>query len=419
MKIKSIKAREILDSRGWPTIEVILETSNFFVRASVPSGTSKGKYEAVELRDGGKRYLARGVLKAVRNINEIIAPKLIGKDTIKQKEIDDLMIELDGTKNKSRLGANAIIGVSMAVCRAGAKAKNIPLYQSIKEICRGSTSANSGLILNLPNPCFLMIEGGLHAGNDLDIQEFMISPQGDSFKEKLQIGTEIYHTLSSILEKEYGENSKNVGFEGGFAPALKETKEALSLIIKATKEAGYQDRARIILDVAASTLFKGGIYKFEGATFTREGLLDFYSNLFKNYPIFAIEDPFSEEDWEGFRMITEKFGKDITIIGDDFLVTNLERIKKAVKEKSCNGLILKPNQIGTVTEVITAAKYAMERDWKVFVKHRGGDTQDTFIADLAVGLGTGWIIAGAPARGERVAKYNRLLEIEEKIHPVK
>ena len=407
MKIKSIKAREILDSRGWPTIEVDLETSNFFVRASVPSGTSKGKYEAVELRDGEKRYYGKGVLKAVRNINEIIAPKLIGKNPAEQKEIDDLMIKLDATKNKSKLGANAIIGVSMAVCRAGAKEKHLPLYQYIAQI------SNSTLIL--PNPCFLMIEGGLHAGNDLDVQEFMITLEGDSFKEKLRIGVEIYHTLFSILEKEYGENSRNVGYEGGFAPPLKSSKEALDLIIKAIKKAGYQDQIKIILDVAASSLFEGGIYKFEEATFTKDGLLEFYTDLLGNYPILAIEDPFSEGDWEGFRMITEKFGKDITIIGDDLLVTNLDRIKKAVKEKSCNGLILKPNQIGTITETITAAKYAMENNWKAFVKHRGGDTPDSFIADLAVGLRTGWIIAGAPARGERVAKYNRLLEIEEKL----
>lgn len=413
MKIKSIKAREILDSKGWPTIEVDLGTSDFSVKASVPSGTSKGKYEAVELRDGGKRYHGRGVLKVVRNVNKVIGPEIIGKDPTKQKELDDLMIKLDGTKQKANLGANAIVGVSMAVCRAGAKAKNLPLYKYIAQLTENGSPLDSTLVL--PDPCFLLIEGGLHAGNDLDIQEFMISPEGDSFREKLQIGTEIYHTLFSILEKEYGENYRNVGSEGGFASPLKNSEEALNLIVRAIKAAGYQNKTKIILDVAASSLFKDKIYHFEGSTFTKNGLLDFYAELLKKYPIFAIEDPFSEEDWEGFKMITEKFGRDITIIGDDLLVTNLERIKKAVKERACNGLILKPNQIGTLTEAIEAAKYAMENDWKVFVKQRGGETNDDFIADLATGLGTGWIISGAPVRGERVAKYNRLLEVEEKI----
>ncbi|MBZ9569741.1 phosphopyruvate hydratase [Patescibacteria group bacterium] len=413
MEIKSIKAREILDSKGWPTIEVDLETSGFLVKASVPSGTSKGKYEAVELRDGGKRYLGRGVLEAVKNINEIIAPKLIGEEVENQKKIDQILVELDGTKNKSRLGANAIIGVSMAVCRAGAKAQKLPLYKYISQLYENTSRRD--WVVKLPNPCFLMIEGGLHAGNDLDIQEFMIAPEGDSFKEKLQIGTEIYHTLFSILEKECGENSRNVGYEGGFAPPLKRTTEALNFIIKATKKAGYQDQMKIILDVAASSFFKKGIYRFEGLTLTKEGLLDFYTELFKKYPIFAIEDPFSEDDWEGFKMMTEKFGKNITIIGDDLLVTNLERIKKAVRERSCNGLILKPNQIGTITETIEAAKYVIEDGFRVFVKQRGGETPDDFIADLAVGLGAGWIMSGAPARGERVAKYNRLLEIEDEL----
>jgi enolase len=408
MKIKSIKAREILDSKGWPTIEVSLETSDFLVKASVPSGASKGKYEALELRDGGKRYFGKGVLKAVKNVNEIIAPKLIGEDVKDQKKIDSLLIETDGTENKSRLGGNATTGVSMIVCRAGAKAQNIPLYKYINQLAENRS-------LLIPNPCFLMIEGGLHAGNDLDVQEFMIVPQADSFKEKLRTGVEIYHTLSSILEKECGEICKNVGFEGGFASPLSKTEDALNLILKAAKKAGFIDKIKIILDAAASFFFKDGFYKFEGKEFDREELLNFYTQLLEKYPILAIEDPFSEDDWDGFKMITKKFGEKINVIGDDFLVTNLEIIKKAVKEKACNGLILKPNQIGTVTEAIAAAKYAMEQNWKVFVKHRGGDTPDTFIADLAVGLGTGWIISGAPVRGERVAKYNRLLEIEEEL----
>jgi len=410
MKIKEIKAREILDSRGWPTIEVDVKTSDFLVRASVPSGASAGKYEAIELRDGGRRYLGKGVLKAVKNVNDIIGPKLKGEKIENQRKIDSILVELDGTKNKSKLGANAIIGTSIAVCRAGADEKNSPLYKYIAQI--------SNSTLRLPAPCFLMIEGGLHAGNDLDIQEFMISPKGGSFKEKLRIGTEIYHAIFSILEKEHGENSRNVGYEGGFAPPLKTTKEALDLIKKAIKKAGYQNQIKIILDAAASFFFKSGSYYFEKRQITRKDLLKFYSELLDKYPIFAIEDPFSEEDWEGWKNFMSKLkaqNSKTLLIGDDFLVTNIERIKKAKDEKACNGLILKPNQIGTVTETIEAAKYAMENGWKVFVKHRGGDTLDTFIADLAVGLGTGWIIAGAPARGERVAKYNRLLKIEEEM----
>ena len=428
-KIKKIKAREILDSRGNPTVEVELETDFGVSSASVPSGVSKGKYEVIELRDGGKRYGGMGVMRAVKNVNEVIAPNLIGKDLIKQKEIDNLLIELDATENKSHLGANAILAVSIAVCRAGARAKNLSLYEYISQLAENTSP------LLLPKPCILLIEGGLHAGNNLDVQEFMILPKGDSFREKLRMGTEIYHDLGEILKREYGKRAINVGYEGGFAPPLSITEKALNLIMKAIEKAGYHGKVKIILDVAASTFYqsktsngsymrsiqgsaersKAGSYKFERVSFTGEGLLNFYLDLVEKYPIWAIEDPFAQEDWEGFKEISKKLGE-VIIIGDDLLVTNIEKIKKAIKEKACNGLVLKPNQIGTVSETIEAAKLAMGADWEVFVKHRGGETNDSFISDLAVGLGAKYIMAGAPARGERVAKYNRLLRIEEKLY---
>ena len=411
VKIKSLKAREILDSRGIPTIEVDLKTNLGIFRASVPSGVSKGKYEAVELRDGGKRYQGMGVLKAVKSINKIIAPKLKGKDATNQKEIDEFLIKLDGTENKSKLGANAIVGVSMAVCRAGAAAKNLPLWKWISKIAEKKPA--------LPIPCILTMEGGLHGGGDLDIQEFMVVNFAGSFKERLRIGTEIYHILGEILSKRYGKSATNVGIEGAFTPPLKKTKEALDLVMAAIEKTGYKNKAKIILDIAALSFYRNGKYHFESGVLNEENLLEFYSELFSEYPIIAIEDPFSEEDWQGFQKITEKFLGKITIIGDDLLATNLERIKIAVNKKACNGLILKPNQIGTVLGTIEAAKLAMKNGWKVFVKHRGGETCDDFISDLAVGLGTGWIMAGAPTRGERVAKYNRLLRIEEEFYLVK
>lgn len=409
-KIKKIRAREILDSLGNPTVEVELTTDSGSFRASVPSGVSKGKYEAKELRDGGKRYQGKGVQKAVKNVNKIIEPKLKGKNPVCQKKIDDLMIELDGTGDKSKLGANAILAVSLACCRAGAAAKNIPLWKWISKIAKTKPV--------LPFPCILSIEGGLHGRGDLDIQEFMVINKDNSFKERLRIGTEIYQILGSILNKKYGKSATNVGIEGAFVPPIKRTKEALDLVMEAAKKAGY-NKVKIILDIAASSFFKNGKYHFEKRILTKEKLLDFYSELFKKYPIIGIEDPFSEEDWEGFQKITEKFGRKITIIGDDLLVTNIQRIKEAIDKKACNGLILKPNQIGTVSETIEAAKYALKNKWNVFVKHRGGDTCDDFIADLSVGLGTGWIMSGAPTRGERVAKYNRLLKIEEEIKSYK
>jgi enolase len=427
-KIKLIKAREILDSKGSPTVEVDLVTDMGLFQASVPSGVSEGKYEALELRDGGKRYGGRGVLKAVKNVNEIIAPKLVGKDPTTQKQIDSLMIELDGTENKSRLGANAILPVSAAVCRAGAQAKKLPLYKYISQLSHQVFPTAVKKTLHLPIPCLLMIEGGMHAGNKLDIQEFMIAPETDFFKERLRMGAEIYQTLRLLLEKNFGEFATNVGLEGGFAPPLSRTGQALDLIMKAIDEAGYKNKVKIVLDIAASHFYKDKTYKFQEGAFTQKGFLNFYSDLIENYPIFAIEDPFDQEDWQAWQVLMSSFkspakggarrrrqNSNLIVVGDDLLATNIKRIKRAIKENACNGLVLKPEQTGTITETLEAGKLAQKARWRVFVKHRGGEVNDDFIADLAVGLGAEYIMAGAPCRGERVAKYNRLLRIEENL----
>jgi enolase len=406
-RIKQISAREILDSRGFPTVEAEVEAGGERVTASVPSGTSTGKYEALELRDGGERYQGRGVLRAVGNVNDIISPALLGKDVSNQRETDKLLISLDGTDNKSRLGANAIAAVSLACCRMGAVLQKKPLWKWISEI--------SGMGESLPSPCILFIEGGLHGKGWLDIQEIMVLLEAGSYKEKLRVSTEIYHSLGKLLTEKYGKASSAVGLEGAFIPAISETEEAIEAVLKAIKDSGYQKEIRIILDMAASSFYKDGKYFFEGDILKKEDLEKYYLDLCQKYPIFAIEDPFAEEDWESFSSLTSKVGPKVTIIGDDLLVTNTKRIETAAEKKACNGLILKPNQIGTVSESITAAKYALSNGWKVFVKHRSGETKDDFIADLATGLGTGYLMAGAPSRGERVAKYNRLLKIEEEL----
>jgi len=407
--IKNIKAREILDSRGEPTVEVELTTNAGIFLASVPSGVSRGKYEAEELRDGGKRYQGKGVLKAVKNVNKILGPKIKGKNEKDQENIDQILIKLDGTKNKSNFGANAILPISIATCRAGAKAKNIPLFKYISQYF-GNSSREV-----LPQAAFNIINGGAHAGNELDIQEFMIIPQAKKFQVNLQIASEIYHILKEILKKKYGSQATNIGDEGGFAPPISQTKEALDLIMKAIKLAGYQDKIKIGLDCAASQLFKDKSYHLDQTIFIKDGLLKFYQSLVKKYPILFIEDPFAQEDWQNFKEITKKLGKNIAIIGDDLLTTNPERIREAQKKKVCNGLILKPNQIGTITEALEAAKLAKSYGWKIMVSHRSGETNDDFIADLAVGISADFIKAGAPARGERVAKYNRLLKIEQEL----
>ncbi len=400
-KIKSIKAEEILNSKGEPTVLVELKTDKGVFKASVPAGTSTGILEAVELRDGGERYRGRGVLKAVRNVNEVIAPELLGKDACSQERIDRIMTELDGTDNKAELGANAILPVSIAVCRAGAEER--PLFKYISKL--------TGIKPSLPKPSVLIIEGGKHAGNFLDFQEFMAVPQGGSFSENLRQASEVYFNLKDILIKKYSRLAVNTGLEGGFAPPLKDIKEALSLITEAVEDKNI----KIAIDSAATSFYKEGVYIINKVAFTQKGLLGFYSDICRNFPLVSIEDPFHQDDWEGFSKITKKLGKKIDIVGDDLLVTNSERIKMAEEKRACTAVIIKPNQIGTVTETIEAAKLARSLDWKTVVSHRSGDTVDTFISDLAAGLGSDFIKAGGPVRGERVAKYNRLLEIEREI----
>jgi len=406
-KIKNIKAREILDSRGNPTVEVDLETTRGVFTASVPSGASAGKYEAAELRDKGMRYGGKGVFKAVRNIKEKIFPAIKGKNVLNQGKIDQILIDLDGTKNKAKLGANAILPVSVAVCRAGAKAKGVPLYKYISQL--------SGDKPALPEPCFNIINGGVHASNNLDIQEFMIIPRKKFFSESLWLASEIYKSLKEILKEKLGKAAVNVGDEGGFTPQVSKTKEAINFIMEAISRAGNGE-VKLGLDCAASQFHNDDKYILEDNVLFRDALLMFYGDLVKNYPIIFLEDPFAEDDWQGFSIITKEFAKKgVDIFGDDLTTTNVQRIKEAKKKKACSGVIIKPNQIGTVTETLEAVKTAKESNWKIMVSHRSGDTCDDFIADLAVGIGADYIKSGAPARGERLAKYNRLLKIEEEI----
>ncbi len=395
--IKNIKAKEILDSRGKPTVEVRLETNNGVFVASVPSGASTGRKEAVEIK----------AKKAIDNIKNIISPEIKGKDPTKQREIDELMIKLDGTKNKSKLGANAILGVSLAVCRAGAAAQKIPLYLYINQLCeKGSCS------IGLSRPCFNIINGGAHADNDLEIQEFMVIPQKDSFRENFQRGKEIYENLKAILKKEFGEKGIIIGDEGGFSPPIKKDADAFEFLRAASDNF---KGIKLGLDCAATQLYREGKYELDEKKISREEFLDFYLGLAKKYPIIFFEDPFSEEDWEGWKMIKPKMETKILIIGDDLTVTNKELVIRAINKKSIDGIIVKPNQIGTVTETIETIKVARRAGLKIIVSHRSGETLDDFIADLAVGVGADFIKSGAPARGERVAKYNRLLRIEEEL----
>ena len=412
-KIKSIKAREILNSRGNPTVEVELETDFGKFFASVPSGASRGKYEAVELRDGGRRYFGKGVKKAVKNVEEIISKKLRGFDVTKQKEIDQILIELDGTENKSKLGANAICGVSLAVCKAGAGTKKLSLYKYIRELYNSQLTT-----YNLPKPSFNIINGGVHAGNDLDFQEFMVCPKTKSFSKNLRIGAEIYYKLKGIIAKKYGKLATNLGDEGGFAPPIKDPEIAIKLILEVAKILNYQNKISIILDVAASQFFDGKKYKTKIGNFSGKELANFYLKLIKKYPIEGIEDPFAQDDFESWKFFSsnlEHLTSNTLIISDDLTVTNPKRIKMAKEKGLCNSIVVKINQIGTVTEAIEATKLAKSFGWKIMVSHRSGETTDDFIADFAVGIGADFIKSGAPARGERVAKYNRLLKIEEEL----
>ncbi len=407
-KIAQIKAREILDSRGNPTIEVeVLLESGFWGRAAIPSGASTGKHEALEIRDKDpKRYLGKGVQKAVFNVNEIIAPQLEGLESSRQSEIDQLLCELDGTENKSKLGANAILGVSLACARATAEELGIPLFMYL-----GGLRARV-----LPVPFMNVINGGVHADNPLDFQEFMIVPWGaSSFKEALRMGVETYQTLKTLL-KEKGYNV-GIGDEGGFAPQIRSPEEVLEFLLKAIEKTGYKPLEDIALaiDVAASELWEDKIYKLKGLnqSLTTEKLCEYYEKLIQNYPIVSIEDPFSEEDEEGFKMITQKLGNKIQIVGDDIFVTNPKRIKKGCEEKMANAVLIKLNQIGTLTETISAVELAYQYGWSCMISHRSGETEDTFISDFCVAMNAGQIKTGAPARSERTSKFNQLLRIEE------
>lgn len=390
-------------------------------RSAVPSGASTGIYEALELRDGDKSvYGGKGVLYAVKNINDILAPKLIGVDVRNQVDVDSLMLELDGTPNKSKLGANAILGVSLSVCRAGAGAKGMPLYKHIQEL--------SGIEeLVMPVPAFNVINGGSHAGNSLAMQEFMILPVGaTSFAEALRMGSEVYHVLKGIIKTKYGQDACNVGDEGGFAPNVQDNREGLVLLVDAIEKAGFTGKVKIGMDVAASEFFtKDGKYDLnfkkqpnDGAhVLSAQSLCDLYKEFVKDFPIVSIEDPFDQDDWSSWTSLQSSV--DIQIVGDDLLVTNPKRIAEGIQKAACNSLLLKVNQIGTVTESIQAALDSKAAGWGVMVSHRSGETEDNFIADLSVGLASGQIKTGAPCRSERLAKYNQLLRIEEELGDVR
>lgn len=401
-KILSIKATEIKDSRSKPTIQVEVETDKGVFIDSVPSGASTGATEALELRDAD----GKGVLTAIKNINEIIAPKLKGQDVLNQTDIDRTMIELDGTENKSSLGANAILAVSLAVCRAGAAAKKVHLYKHIAEISGNNDS------LKIPLPMFNILNGGRHAKNDLDIQEFMIVPHKKTIVENLILCNAVFNNLKEAIKKNFGEDHLQLGDEGGFAPPISSAEQALFLI-KGSGEG--QTDLKFALDSAASEFYKDGKYILEGKELSRGQMIEFYQNLAKEFPIISLEDPLSEEDWEGFKEITKEM-PEMTIVADDLTTTNIKRIKDAHNKSACNAVLIKLNQIGSVTETIEAINMTKSFGWKVIVSHRSGETMDSFIADLAVGTGADFLKAGSPAKEERMVKYQRLVEIEKELN---
>ena len=405
--IIDVFAREILDSRGNPTVEVdVLLETGAYGRAAVPSGASTGQREALELRDKDKRYAGKGVEKAVKNINEKIGPKILRMEACDQVFIDHFMIKLDGTKNKSKLGANAILGVSLAVAKAAAMESELPLYRYI-----GGTSARE-----LPVPMMNILNGGEHADNNLDIQEFMIMPAGAScFREALRIGAEVFHNLKSLLKSK--KLSISVGDEGGFAPNLKSNEEALVLIMQAIKKAGYRPGKDVMLalDSAASELYKNGKYTFEGKTVTSGKLIEFYEHLIKKYPVVSIEDGLAENDWKGWEEMTGRLGNKVQIVGDDIFVTNPEIFSKGIAKGIGNSILIKLNQIGSLTETLDAIEMAKRAGYTAVVSHRSGETEDSTIADLAVAMNTGQIKTGSLSRTDRIVKYNRLLRIEEEL----
>lgn len=403
-KIKDLKGREVLDSRGNPTVEVeVLLEDGSLGRALVPSGASTGTREALELRDHDERFMGRGVLKAVNNVNTIIREKLIGLESSNQELIDNTMIELDGTKNKSHLGANAILGVSLANLKASAVSAKLPLYKYV------------GSGTELPVPMMNIINGGAHADNNLDFQEYMIIPQRDTIKERIRIGAEVFHNLKKVL-KEKGYNT-NVGDEGGFAPDLKSNEEGFKVIIEAIKSSGYipGKDVKLAIDVAASEFYENGTYHIDGKQLTTKELIKFYEELVNKYPIISIEDPVDENDWEGFTAITKVLGDKIQLVGDDLFVTNIECLEKGIKLQAGNAILLKLNQIGTYTETLKAINLAKSNGYKTIISHRSGETEDTTIADLAVGLNLGQIKTGSMSRTDRICKYNQLIRIEEEL----
>lgn len=404
MKIKDVKGREVLDSRGNPTVEVdVILDNGVRGRAIVPSGASTGQREALEMRDGGSRYNGKGVLDAIHNINTILRDKLIGMDAADQKALDYVMIELDGTSTKSRLGANAILGISMAALKASAINESKELYEYVGN---GKT---------LPVSMMNIINGGAHADNNLDFQEFMIIPQRDTIHEQVRVGAEVFHSLKKVL------NSKGyftgVGDEGGFAPSLDSNKESFDLIIEAITAAGYEAGKDVMLaiDAAASEFYSDGVYHVDGKEFTTDQLIDFYEELVNTYPIISIEDPVDENDWDGFTRITERLGNCIQLVGDDLFVTNKKYLQMGIDHKAGNAILLKVNQIGTVTETIETIELAKKYGYKTIISHRSGETEDTIIADLAVGLDLGQIKTGSMSRTDRICKYNQLMRIEEKL----
>ncbi|MBO8130097.1 MAG: phosphopyruvate hydratase [Candidatus Marinimicrobia bacterium] len=411
-EIIDVIAREILDSRGNPTIEVdVITESGFFGRAAVPSGASTGEHEALELRDGDKeRYNGKGVLKAVQNVNEIIGPKLIGISVLEQPYIDNLMLELDGTENKSKFGANAILGVSLAVAKAAAAYCGLPLYQYI-----GGTNAKV-----MPVPLMNILNGGKHADNNVDLQEFMVAPVGaSSFKEALRMGVEVFHALKSVL-KSKGLNT-SVGDEGGFAPDLKSNIEALDVMMEAIEKAGYKagDDIFIALDPASSEFYNTNTKKYELKSeekeLTSEEMVAYYKNIVEKYPVFSIEDGLAEDDWDGWKIMVKELGDRIQIVGDDLIVTNVKRIKRAIEEKAINSVLIKLNQIGTLTETLDSINMAHRAGFTAVISHRSGETEDTTIADLAVAVNAGQIKTGSGCRTDRICKYNQLLRIEEEL----
>jgi enolase len=400
----------------WIVVKVEVGTEGGIFRASVPSGASTGAYEAVELRDGGSRYLGKGVLQAVENVNAILGPAVMGMDVTDQSGIDQKMIDMDGTPNKAKYGANAILGISLAVSKAGAAANGLPLYAHFAKL-----AGNKEPKYTMPVPCFNVINGGSHAGNKLAFQEYFVIPTGaKSFAEAMQIGCEVYHTLGKIIKAKFGGDATLIGDEGGFAPPC-DNREGCELIMEALKKAGYEDKCTIGLDVAASEFKVKGEdaydldFKYDGNKISSAALGELYQSLAADFPIVTIEDAFEEDDWESWAKFTEKNGKEFQVVGDDLTVTNIEKISRAIEEKSCTCLLLKVNQIGSITESIAAVTMAKKAGWGVMTSHRSGETEDTYIADLAVGLCTGQIKTGAPCRSERLAKYNQLLRIESEL----